>query len=64
MSAEAMTEMRGILSGYAAKGVPEELVMAAKRSEVASARVSAQLDSGAGECVVDGAGGGGAAVAG
>ena len=33
----AITEMRKILSGYAEKGVPEDLVEAAKRSEVASA---------------------------
>jgi zinc protease len=33
----AIAEMRGILAGYAEKGVPEDLVAAAKRSEVASA---------------------------
>lgn len=36
-AAAAIAEMRGILEGYAAKGVPEELVDAAKRSEVAAA---------------------------
>jgi zinc protease len=33
----AMTEMRSILNGYAEKGVPEDLVAAAKRSEIAQA---------------------------
>lgn len=33
----AIAEMRKILAGYAEKGVPEDLVEAAKRSEVASA---------------------------
>lgn len=33
----AIAEMRGILSGYAQKGVPEDLVVAAKRSEIAQA---------------------------
>ena len=33
----SITEMRNILASYAAKGVPEDLVEAAKRSEVASA---------------------------
>jgi len=33
----AITEMRGILNNYAQKGVPEELVEAAKRSELAQA---------------------------
>ena len=33
----AINEMRQILSNYAAKGVPEDLVAAAKRSELASA---------------------------
>jgi zinc protease len=33
----AITEMRTILAGYAQKGVPEDLVEAAKRSELASA---------------------------
>ncbi len=33
----AIAEMRGIIENYAAKGVPEELVDAAKRSEVAAA---------------------------
>jgi zinc protease len=33
----AVNEMRGILAGYAQKGVPEDLVAAAIRSEVASA---------------------------
>ena len=33
----AIAEMRTILSGYAEKGVPEDLVEAARRSEVASA---------------------------
>lgn len=33
----AIAEMRGILANYATKGVPEELVTAAKRSEVAQA---------------------------
>jgi zinc protease len=33
----AMNEMRGILAGYAQKGVPEDLVAAAIRSEVAQA---------------------------
>ncbi len=33
----AIAEMRTILAGYAEKGVPEDLVEAAKRSEVASA---------------------------
>jgi zinc protease len=33
----ALNEMRSILSSYATKGVPEDLVVAAKRSEVASA---------------------------
>lgn len=33
----AIEEMRGVLANYAAKGVPEDLVAAAKRSEVASA---------------------------
>jgi zinc protease len=33
----AAAELRKILAGYAAKGVPEELVTAAKRSEVAAA---------------------------
>ncbi|HEV2273221.1 MAG TPA: pitrilysin family protein, partial [Acidobacteriaceae bacterium] len=33
----AMNEMRQILGGYAQKGVPEDLVEAAKRSEIASA---------------------------
>ena len=33
----AMAEMRGILNNYAAKGVPAELVEAAKRSELAQA---------------------------
>ena len=32
-----IAEMRGILANYAAKGVPEDLVAAAKRSEVAQA---------------------------
>jgi zinc protease len=36
-AAAAIAEMRGILENYAAKGVPEELVDAAKRSEVAAA---------------------------
>jgi zinc protease len=36
-AAAAIEEMRGILSNYAAKGVPEELVEAARRSEVAAA---------------------------
>jgi len=36
-AAPAIAEMRGILESYAAKGVPEELVDAAKRSEVAAA---------------------------
>ena len=36
-AANAITEMRQILTGYAAKGVPEDLVAAAKRSEVAQA---------------------------
>ena len=36
-AAAGITEMRGILEAYAAKGVPEELVDAAKRSEVAAA---------------------------
>lgn len=36
-AAAAMNEMRGILENYAAKGVPEDLVEAAKRDEVASA---------------------------
>ncbi|MGA7158563.1 MAG: pitrilysin family protein [Acidobacteriaceae bacterium] len=36
-AAAAIAEMRGILENYAAKGVPEDLVDAAKRSEVASA---------------------------
>jgi zinc protease len=35
--ARALQEMRGILHRYATRGVPEELVVAAKRSEVASA---------------------------
>jgi len=33
----AAKEMRGILAGYAKNGVPEDLVAAAKRSEIASA---------------------------
>jgi zinc protease len=33
----AIAEMRSIIEGYAQKGVPEDLVAAAKRSEVASA---------------------------
>ena len=33
----AMAEMRNILTGYAQKGVPEDLVAAAKRSEIAQA---------------------------
>jgi zinc protease len=36
-SAAAITEMRQILTSYAEKGVPEDLVAAAKRSEVAQA---------------------------
>ena len=36
-TAAAVTQMRGILENYAAKGVPAELVDAAKRSEVAGA---------------------------
>ncbi len=36
-TAAAMTEMRSILANYAAKGVPAELVEAAKKSEVAGA---------------------------
>jgi zinc protease len=36
-AAAAIAEMRGILENYAVKGVPEELVDAAKRSEVAAA---------------------------
>lgn len=32
-----LTELRGILNNYAAKGVPEDLVTAAKRSEIAQA---------------------------
>ena len=36
-AAAAIAEMRGILENYATKGVPEELVDAAKRSEVAAA---------------------------
>ena len=36
-AAAGIAEMRGILEAYAAKGVPEELVDAAKRSEVAAA---------------------------
>ncbi len=35
--ASAIAEMQGILKGYAQKGVPEDLVAAAKRSEVAQA---------------------------
>jgi zinc protease len=35
--ADPLNAMRKILAGYAAKGVPEELVAAAKRSEIASA---------------------------
>jgi zinc protease len=33
----ALAEMRGILAGYATKGVPQDLVDAAKRSEIAQA---------------------------
>ena len=36
-AAGAIQEMRSILASYAAKGVPEDLVAAAKRSELASA---------------------------
>jgi zinc protease len=36
-SDSAIAEMKSILNGYAAKGVPEDLVLAAKRSEVAQA---------------------------
>lgn len=36
-SAGAINEMRGILSGYAQKGLPADLVDAAKRSEIAQA---------------------------
>ena len=36
-AAGAIAEMRQIVTGYAAKGVPEDLVAAAKRSEVAQA---------------------------
>jgi zinc protease len=36
-AAAAIAEMRTILANYATKGVPEELVIAAKRSEVAQA---------------------------
>jgi len=36
-AAPAIAEMRGILARYAEKGVPEELVAAAKRSELAQA---------------------------
>jgi len=36
-AAASIAEMRGILENYAAKGVPEDLVDAAKRSEVAAA---------------------------
>ena len=36
-AAAAIAEMRGILTNYAEKGVPEELVEAARRSEVAGA---------------------------
>jgi zinc protease len=35
--ASAIAEMRQIIEGYARKGVPEDLVLAAKRSEIASA---------------------------
>ena len=33
----AITEMKGILANYATKGVPEDLVVAAKRAEIAQA---------------------------
>jgi zinc protease len=36
-AAAAITEMRGILAGYARQGVPEDLVAAAKRGELAGA---------------------------
>jgi len=36
-AAAAITEMRGILADYARRGVPEDLVAAAKRGELASA---------------------------
>jgi len=36
-AAAAITEMRGILAGYARQGVPEDLVAAAKRGELAAA---------------------------
>jgi len=37
-STSAVAEMRGILNNYAQKGVPEDLVIAAKRSELAQAQ--------------------------